>query len=100
MEKLNCWQVSGCGRETGGHKVGELGICPASAHEASHGLNQGRNGGRICWTVAGTLCKGEVQGSQAQKEVTCLTCDFFKRVKSEEGGGFQIFASMKATATV
>jgi hypothetical protein len=29
-KKLNCWEVKKCGREPGGVKVKELGVCPAS----------------------------------------------------------------------
>jgi hypothetical protein len=35
--------------------------------------------------VAGTFCGGKVQGSFAEKEITCMACDFYKRVKEEEG---------------
>ena len=97
MDMLNCWEVAGCGRQEGGSKVGELGVCSASIDTSSDGLNRGKNAARICWTVAGTLCKGEVQGTQAQKEVTCLSCNFFRLVKTEEGKSFRLFASMKGS---
>lgn len=61
--KLNCWQVKKCGREPGGAKTAELGICPAAAEVALSGTNGGKNGGRACWAIAGTLCGGKVQGS-------------------------------------
>ena len=97
--RLNCWQVERCGREPRGSRVGELGICPAATAADSDGMNSGRNGGRICWTVAGTLCRGGVQGTRAQKEITCLSCGFFSRVKSEEAAGFRLFASFKERVT-
>lgn len=83
--KLNCWEFKKCGREPGGAKVVELGICPATVDFSSEGLNGGKNAGRICWAVAGTFCGGKVQGSFAQKRMSCLNCDFFKHVKDEEG---------------
>jgi hypothetical protein len=85
MEKLNCWEIKNCGRETGGSKVQELGICPASTDESSEGLNGGKAGGRICWAVTGTLCGGKVQGTSAQKQYTCMSCEFYCKVKEEEG---------------
>jgi hypothetical protein len=85
MRKLNCWEIKKCGREIGGNKTDDLGVCPAAADEASNGLNEGKNGGRICWSLAGTFCGGKVQGDFAQKTVSCMTCDFFKKVKEEEG---------------
>ncbi|MGE5174112.1 MAG: two-CW domain-containing protein, partial [Betaproteobacteria bacterium] len=30
MEKLNCWEHKKCGRQPGGHKVAELGVCPSA----------------------------------------------------------------------
>jgi len=84
MQKLNCWEFKKCGREPGGAKSKEMGICPATTESFATGMNGGKNGGRICWAVTGTFCGGKVQGSFAQKQVSCMTCDFFKRVKSEE----------------
>ncbi|MBI2571211.1 MAG: response regulator [Candidatus Schekmanbacteria bacterium] len=66
----------------------ELGICPAAAEVAWHGVNGGTRGGRACWAVTGTLCLGQIQGSFAQKRLACISCDFFTRVQSEEGPDF------------
>jgi hypothetical protein len=85
MPLLNCWEIKRCGRELGGSKVKELGVCPAASDSSCDGLNNGKNAGRICWAVAGTLCSGKVQGDYAQKSVSCMTCEVFKRVKDEEG---------------
>lgn len=87
----NCWEFKKCGRETGGAKSQELGTCPASAYNGlGTGLNNGKNGGRICWSVAGTLCGGKVQGTYAQKQVNCVVCDFYKAVRTEEAGNFKM----------
>lgn len=85
MPKRNCWDIKSCGREPFGKSVHELGVCPAATDASSEGINGGTNAGRICWAVAGTFCGGKVQGTFAQKEVICMACDFFKRVKDEEG---------------
>jgi len=74
-EKKNCWQVKNCGRQSGGLKTSELGVCPA-ATVVTNGFNGGTNGGRICWSVAGKLCGGEVQGTFAQKAANCIECPF------------------------
>jgi hypothetical protein len=84
MAKLNCWEVKKCGRAPREGKVSEPGVCPATTDESSDGLNSGRNGGRICWAIAGTLCGGTVQGDFAQKQDSCMSCDVFKMVKKEE----------------
>ena len=63
----NCWEFKKCGREKGGIKVKELGICPAYP---DHGSD--------CWLVAGTFCGGKIQGVFAQKLATCMACDWYK----------------------
>jgi hypothetical protein len=83
--KLNCWQYMRCGREPGGRKAAELGVCPASADISFDGINRGRNAGRFCWAVAGTFCGGKVQGSFAEKRSSCFSCEFFHNVRAEEG---------------
>lgn len=90
--KINCWEAKRCGREIGGTRAGEMGICPAATDRSALGLNGGMNAGRICWSVAGTLCGGIVQGEQAQKRLTCMTCDFYQTVRAEEevAGTFQL----------
>ena len=85
MAKQNCWELKQCGRETGGAKTTDLGVCPAASDTSSEGVNSGKNGGRICWAVAGTFCGGKVQGDFAQKSVSCMSCEIFKQVKTEEG---------------
>lgn len=84
----NCWQFKNCGREPGGTKTAELGICSATSDEQHSGKNNGKNAGRYCWKVAGTLCGGEVQGTYAQKLMNCVACDFYNKVRQEEGDYF------------
>ena len=74
-----------CGREMGGENVAECGICPAAIDESFDGINEGENAGRICWAVAGTCCRGEVQGTYAEKRKSCISCPFYKSVQEQEG---------------
>lgn len=90
MFKKNCWEIKNCGRAPGGEKVKELGVCAAATDTAVSGLNSGKNGGRICWAIVGTLCGGKRQGTFAEKKVTCITCDVYKLVKQEEGNLFKM----------
>ena len=83
----NCWELKNCGRELRG-KNSHLGVCPAYSEKKYNGINRGTNSGRLCWFVSGTFCKGEIQGSHAQKRLTCLSCEFYKQVKLEEGDNF------------
>ena len=94
MGNVNCWEFMKCGREPGGKKTVELGVCPASVDSEASGMNGGRQGGRICWAISGTFCGGLVQGTYAEKQVSCMCCDFFKLVKFEEGKTFKLLKSL------
>ena len=85
MVKKNCWEFMECGREPGGTVVDELGVCPAAVEKKLDTFNQGKNGGRSCWGVSGTMCFGYVEGSFAKKIGNCMHCEFFKIVQQEEG---------------
>jgi hypothetical protein len=90
--KKNCWEFKKCGRENGGAKTGELGVCPASEDKRLDEVHDGKNSGRGCWMVAGTHCGGEVQGTFAQKIKNCMDCDFYNAVREEERGNFKMSA--------
>jgi hypothetical protein len=83
--KQNCWEFKKCGREPGGMNSAQMGVCVAHEETRTDGVNGGKNGGRSCWAIAGTLCGGTVQGTFAQKSLNCLRCDFYKTVQREEG---------------
>jgi hypothetical protein len=83
MGKANCWEFMKCGREPGGTKVAELGVCPAATDTKSDAINEGRNGGRICWAVAGNMCGGAATCTFALALPGCLACDFYARVLAD-----------------
>ena len=85
MAKKNCWEFKKCGREYGGAKAKELGVCAAATELRLHGIHEGKNAGRSCYAVAGTLCGGKVQGVFAAKMSNCMGCDFYKEIQHEEG---------------
>ncbi len=87
-EKINCWDFVKCGREFGRENDAKYDICPASIDSSVDGLNGGKNGGRICWAIVGTLCGKKIQGLCAKKLLSCKSCNFFKTVKREEGEHF------------
>ncbi|MCD4732817.1 hypothetical protein K8R78_01110 [bacterium] len=91
MPKKNCWEVLNCGREEGGSRTDELGVCPASTDAKYDGVNGGSVAGRFCWVIEGTLCNDRIQGNWATKMRHCIMkCDFFKQVQTEEGSEFKI----------
>jgi eukaryotic-like serine/threonine-protein kinase len=83
--RRNCWEIKKCGREPGGNQAAKDGVCPAANDLSFDGINSGNCGGRICWAVAGTFCGGRPQGTFAEKRATCMNCDFYQQVQSEEG---------------
>ncbi|MDD1729728.1 MAG: hypothetical protein LUQ50_11745 [Methanospirillum sp.] len=89
MNKLNCWEYKKCGRQPGGEKTEELGVCPAATESRTNGVNSELHGGRACWAITGTFCGGKVQGTHAQKLGNCLTCEFYKEVQREERPDFK-----------
>ncbi len=90
--KMNCWEFHECGREAGGAKAHELGVCPSATAEKYHGVHGGTKAGRACWVVAGTYCEGKVQGSFADKHEECFSCEFYQHVKDQEKGQFLLTA--------
>jgi hypothetical protein len=83
-QKQNCWEFKNCGRQPGGSKVAELGVCPATVYQDLNGAHGGKNAGRACWAIAGSLCGGKIQGTYAQKLNNCWRCEFMNKVKKEE----------------
>ncbi len=77
-KKQNCWEYMKCGREPEGDKVAELGNCRAATDEFFNGMNGGKNGGRICFAVAGTFSNDVVRCSYGEKSASCEDCSFFK----------------------
>ncbi len=88
MEKKNCWEVMGCGRGPEEHKKTGRQPCPAATDKKLDGTHGGKNAGRVCWVLAGTYCGGKPQGSFAQKLPDCSRCNFYRRVRKEEGFKF------------
>ena len=84
--KLNCWEHKKCGRGPGGVNVQQLGVCPVTTANNLDTAHGGKNAGRACWVVAGSLCGGKVQGTYAEKLMNCWRCDFMNLVKQEEEG--------------
>lgn len=95
MSKMNCWEIKSCGREPGGSKADELGVCIAATETRLDGVHEGKNGGRACWAVTGTLCGGIVQGTFASKYANCELCPVYESVKEEESP-FKLAASLRA----
>ncbi len=95
MGKQNCWEFKKCGREQGGAKSNEMGVCPAASFKVANGFCQGQNGGRACMFITGTFCGGTVQGTSRDKLKNCEKCAFFEIVTKEHGDGASNLAFTK-----
>jgi signal transduction histidine kinase len=82
--KTNCWEARRCGRGPDSSDP-----CPAATDVTATGINGGLNAGRICWTVPGTGCNDAPHAGVADKQDVCLRCQFFQRVRDEEGPRFR-----------
>ncbi|MBS1113079.1 MAG: hypothetical protein H6Q92_842 [Nitrospirae bacterium] len=94
MKKLNCWEFKKCGRQFGGEKVSELGLCPVVIEISLEGTHDGESGGRACWVLEGTICKGYIHGNFIEKQRECEKCDFYEYVKQQEGNNFLSIATL------
>ena len=86
--KTNCWEFNGC------NPVLKCDECPVTSEKRLNGIHGGNNAGRACWVVTGTLCKGEISGTFAQKYKDCHECGFYKFVAKEEGSHFMFSATL------
>lgn len=86
MERHNCWEFMSCGRQPGGSREKELGICPAAIYTSFEGVHGGKAAGRACWAVAGTMCIGDVSGVYALELRDCRKCEFYDWVRLQENG--------------
>lgn len=64
---FKCWEI-GCG----GQRCTKT-DCPAYGNE-----------NLPCWYIAGTMCKGKIQGSYADKIGDCRECELYKRYETDE----------------
>ena len=87
MKQKNCWEIMKCGREPNASNT-KFGKCPAAQSSEFNGINNGELGGRFCWNLAGTFCKGEISGAVAKKIQNCFECPFLQMVRDEEGEKF------------
>jgi hypothetical protein len=74
-----------CGRELNGKKVKELGVCPVATHPYADGINEGINGGRICWAIVGSYSLYNLKCPGPGQSHLCFECDFHRKVLGEEG---------------
>ncbi|MQL51644.1 HAMP domain-containing protein [Desulfofundulus thermobenzoicus] len=63
MAQKNCWEVE---------------KCPEATRQACPAFKENR--GTECWKVTGTLCRGETQGTMAEKIGQCRDCAYYKSV--------------------
>jgi hypothetical protein len=83
--KKNCWEFKSDLQESGKESKEGCSQCPVPQLTNYDGINGGKNGGRVCWLITGTLCSEDVQLTYSHKLGTCRKCDFYLTVEKEEG---------------
>ncbi len=83
--KLNCWEFMKCGKGPSVNGNGKPCRCPVASEMSADSLNEGINGGRICWIIAETCGNGEVKCSNMHRKSSCFSCEFRYKVSAEEG---------------
>ncbi len=83
--KMNCWEHMRCGREPGGARAKDLGVCRAAVYKSINGVNGGINGGRLCWAIVGIYSFVDTKGSFPRGDHPCYDCEFHRKVITEEG---------------
>lgn len=78
---MNCWEYKKCGRED---------TCKAATFELADGFLGGKNGGRACIYITGSLCNSVRYGSP--KANNCKSCGFYKILKEEHGRDMNVLA--------
>lgn len=90
---MNCWEFNKCGKNPSSRSSEQGEECPTEKFIEYDGINRGKNGGRYCWRIPGTLCSihdGRPIPNWADKMKDCVHCEFFKKVRSEEGDEVKI----------
>lgn len=82
--KVNCWDFQRCGRHLSVGQENGMPVCPAFLETGLTGINGGKNGGRACWVIPGTLCGGWFRRTLVPKYVACMLCDFKRTLLKEE----------------
>lgn len=82
--KINCWDFKNCARNGHDKCAKEAVVCPAFSETVLNGINGGKNGGRSCWLIPGTVCGSRIQRSFAARSLVCRFCNFKRFVLSEE----------------
>ncbi len=88
--KKNCWEFKGCGRQPGGKQENDKDKCLVPLLAMYDGINDGKNGGRVCWLIAGSACDGGLQTTFSHKLKSCVKCDFYKSVVEQEGANITL----------
>ncbi|MFW3145826.1 MAG: two-CW domain-containing protein [Thermoplasmatota archaeon] len=80
----NCWEIKRCGREPGGERASDLGICPASRNSELDCMNSGECAGRACWRIKEPIMGGTLLPHWSDPDRDCLVCPVLVKVRNEE----------------
>ncbi len=89
-KKQNCWEFMNCQKEE---------KCIASTFSLTDGHGGGKNGGRICAYIFGTICCGKEQKSMQDKIDVCFNCPFYQEIRKDSSIGRDIQDRAKKART-
>ncbi len=79
---MRCWEIKRCGREVGGARVDEYGVCPVSRMMSDHNGDVEEADVVLCWRETNTLCGVVYGGAGAVKMMHCSDCEYYKQAMS------------------
>ncbi|MBC8413853.1 MAG: hypothetical protein ISR96_05485 [Nitrospira sp.] len=85
MSNVNCWEYMNCGHGPGNSNSTKSGICPVATDKKAAGLNDGINGGRICWIIAEDSPSDAIKCSELHHKSSCFSCEFRYKVTVDAG---------------
>ena len=85
MNEINCWDYMNCGNGPEGFNSTKSGACPVAKDNKADGLNNGINGGRLCWVIAENSPLDAIKCSELHLKSSCFSCEFKYKVTAHEG---------------
>lgn len=78
MQTLFCWEFKKCGREHGGARVAELGVCPVANFIKLANSVHGQSAVRACWAAKAPKPGTEDDIESSDRISNCVNCEYYR----------------------